>query len=803
MDLFGRNDRVRALLAVVCLAASVASSAQSPSAVGAGLNEYRRAEALLPQNIRHRFRNLSLRPVWLPDAKRFWYRRQTGGGWQYIAVDPEAGRRQPAFDHARLASGLSQALARSVSPQHLPLDELQFASPDASVIRFAVDAGRIAKCSLIRNTCQIEARLEAAGLLVAPDGSRAALIRNDNVWLRMLPEGAERALTTDGQPDFAYGHAPELAYQAAGIQTNRVPARITGLYWSPDSRLLVAARSDERSVPDFAYIDYLPLNGDRRPRIVRGKHTLAGEGARRLTDVSIIDTQTGTKRSIDTGGVGLYEQYWWHPSGKSFLALRRATPRYYLREQELVEVTVADASVRTIVRDSSNTFLQSTAIPTDEPAVRYLPATNEAIWYSQRSGWGHLYLVDVATGETRSQITSGEGSVHCIIQVDEKKRRVYFTATGREPEQNPYFRHLYSVGFDGSDLRLLTPEPADHIFPCGVNPQFPPPLPAPPPDLISPDGQYVIDTYSTVMQEPVSVLKRIDGRKIMTLEKGDAADARRAGWTAPEPFVVKAADGVTDLYGVIFKPTDFKPDRRYPVINRIYGGPQMVITPHNFADAALDGPSVEAQSLAQLGFVVVILDGRGTPMRSKRFHDYAFNTLGDRALEDHVAAIKELARRHAYLDLDRVGVVGNTSHLPLRALVRYPQVFKAAVATANIHDLSYARDNWDMLYVPPVSVSDRPSNWPRIDVSREVDRLRGHLLLAYGDLDDNVYPVDAVNLIDALIKANKDFELVYLPGRRHAIDNESYLVRRQWDFLVRHLQGIEPPRDYRITAPQG
>jgi len=409
------------------------------------------------------------------------------------------------------------------------------------------------------------------------------------------------------------------------------------------------------------------------------------------------------------------------------------------------------------------------------PNIRVL-RDRSVVGYSQRDGWGHLYLFDGATGAVRSHITQGPWVVRDLLALDEKARTVLFTATAREPGSDPYYRKLYRAGLDGSGLRLLTPEEADHQV------------------TLSPSGRYVVDRYSRVDLAPRTVLRDArDGHVLRTLEDADVSRLLATGWRWPERFHVKAADGTTDIYGVMYRPSTFDSTRRYPVLDEVYPGPQAIQSPTGFT------PGGDARALAELGFVVVNIDGRGTPYRSKAFHDYQYGKLElGGGLEDHVAGLRQLAERRPYLDLGRVGVYGHSGggFMSARAMMLYPEFYKVAVSSAGNHDQRGYISLWGETYMglPVEHRYDAQSN------ASLVKNLKGKLLLAFGDLDDNVQPALTVQLIDALEKANRDYDLLLVPNANHAFSlTSTYFMRRRWDYFVTHLLGQTPPPNYEIA----
>jgi len=409
------------------------------------------------------------------------------------------------------------------------------------------------------------------------------------------------------------------------------------------------------------------------------------------------------------------------------------------------------------------------------------------LWFSQRDGWGHLYVYDATTGELLEQLTSGAWAVADVLHMDEVGRWVYFTAVGTTAASDPYFELLYRVSLDGGEPQLLTPEDATHRI------------------TFSPSGDFFIDSYSRVDQPPVTVLRSATGDVLMELERADIEDLVATGWTCPERFCVKARDGSTDIYGVLIRPTSFNGNSQLPVLDDIYAGPQTNRAPASFA--GYTSPSHQhpshaargfwhAQALAELGFAVVMVDGLGMPFRSKAFRDWSFRNVGDGGIEDHVVALRQLALQHPYLDLERVGIYGHSAggYASTHAMLRFPEFFKVAVSSAGNHDHRLDKATWIERYMG-LPVGDYYCEQAN---STLADNLRGKLLLIHGEMDENVHVASTLQLVDALIKADKDFDLLLLPNRPHACTDDLYFIRRRWDYFVRHLLGREPPA-YVIT----
>jgi dipeptidyl aminopeptidase/acylaminoacyl peptidase len=446
------------------------------------------------------------------------------------------------------------------------------------------------------------------------------------------------------------------------------------------------------------------------------------------------------------------------------------TDRGYMQRQ-LLAIDPASGAPRLLVEERNQPFLNTYA----NVAHRYIRDGRELLWASERDGWMHLYLYDAEAGRMVRQVTRGEWVVRNIVHVDEAARVLYFTAGGREPGRDPYLQHLYRIGLDGTGLRLLTPEDAEHSV------------------FFSPTRAYFVDTYSRADLAPVAVLRRApDGAPVMELERADISRLLATGWKDPEPFAAKGRDGVTDVYGLIWRPTTLDPSRRYPVVETIYTGPQNFFTPKSF-----NAWRNHAQTIAELGFIVVQVDGLGTARRSWKFHAHTWKNLGDQGLPDHIAALRQMAAKYPYMDLTRVGIFGHSAggYDATHALLTHPEFYKVGVSSAGNHDHRLDKAVWNTQWMGwPIG----PEYTEQSNVTL-AGNLQGKLLLAHGDVDENV-PVSAtLRLVDALIAANKDFDLIIMTNRNHGFGADPYFVRRRWDFFVKHLLGVDPPSDFKIT----
>jgi dipeptidyl aminopeptidase/acylaminoacyl peptidase len=451
------------------------------------------------------------------------------------------------------------------------------------------------------------------------------------------------------------------------------------------------------------------------------------------------------------------------------------------RDHKQAKMRVADAAtgaVREVFEENVATQYESGQ---GSVSWHYLPNSNEIIWYSERDNWAHLYLYDLTTGQLKNQITSGEWAISEVVRVDEKARTIYFQAGGREKGRNPYYTHLYKVGFDGKNLALLTPDDGNHVI------------------TWSPSENYFIDTYSKADVPQVTVLRDANGKLVANLEKTDISRLAATGWKPPVPVTLKARDGQTDIYGSMYVPTNLDPNKKYPIINNIYPGPQggSVNSGGSWSFASAVGDS---QALAELGFVVVQIEGTCNPGRSKKFHDACYGNMADNTLEDQITAMKQLAQKYPYIDLDRVGIWGHSGggYATAAAMFRYPDFFKVGISESGNHENRNYEDDWGERYVGLLAEKDdKKSNYDNQANQTDAKNLKGHLLLAHGLADDNVPPYNTLLVVDALIKANKDFDLLTIPNARHGYGEASfYMMRRRWDYFVRHLLGVEPPKEY-------
>jgi dipeptidyl aminopeptidase/acylaminoacyl peptidase len=752
-------------------------------------DDYARAEKAMGYNTNPLVFRSGVRPNWLPD-ERFWYRLTTAEGSEFVLIDPTKGTRAPAFDHAKLAAALSTAAGATFDAHHLPFTDFEF-SENGQSISFSV-RGRRWKCDLQGGKCNAEGTAETGGQrgqqggrgggrtrneTLSPDKKRAAFIRNYDLWVRDVATGQETQLTTDGVKDFGYA-----TDNAGWIHSDRAI-----LLWSPDSKKIATFQQDQRGVGEMYLVD----TKVGHPTLQAWKYPLPGDEVVTTIQRVIIDVdapkvirlqlppdqhRSTVCDNIACVGTDLADAEWSPDSSRLAFV---STSRDHKHEQMRI-ANAATGAVRDVLEEKVATHFESGE---NEFNWRYLAASNEVIWFSERDNWGHLYLYDAATGRLKNQITSGEWAVTRVLRVDEKNRVVYFLVVGREKGRNPYFTHLYRIGLDGKNLSLLTPEDGNHTI------------------TLSLSGRFFVDGYSRPDVPAVTVLRDENGKLITTIEKADISSLLATGWKPPVPITVKARDGVTDLYGLMFKPANLDGKKKYPIVNHIYPGPQGgSVGSWSFSAARGD-----TQALAELGFIVVEIEGMGNPLRSKNFHDAYYGNMGDNTLPDQVSGMKQLAQTYSFIDIDRAGIYGHSGggFATADAMLRYPDFFKVGIAESGNHDNRDYEDDWGEMYQGLLErKADGTTNYDDQGNQNLAKNLKGHLLLAHGTVDDNVPPYNTLLVVDALIKANKDFDLLLLPNQRHGYGNASnYMTRRRWDYFVRYLLGAEPPVNYALHPP--
>ncbi|HEX3867756.1 MAG TPA: DPP IV N-terminal domain-containing protein [Gemmatimonadaceae bacterium] len=732
----------RILLSIATFVAFVPAGAQSPKMLTAA--DYDRAVKMLTPNLNGLVSGGSVNANWLEDD-RFWYRGARG---ELVLVDPAKRTRVMCSADRSNCPGLPS-------------------NPEAGGGR----GGRGGRGGGGRG---------GGNGVLSPDGRREAFIRDWNLWVRDVASGQEKQLTTDGVKDDGYA-----TDNAGWASSDRAV-----LLWSPDSKKIATSQQDERKVGDMYVVSTPIATPDGKmpegphPLLKAWKYPLPGDSVVAMLRRVIIDVDADRVIPLElppefhraTLGDNIsMGDYNWSPDG-SKLALVSTS-----RDHKSATFRVADAAtgaVKTLFDETVPTQFES------RTGWRVLWPTNEIVWYSQRDNWGQLYLYDLNTGSLKRKITTGDGPVTQIVRIDEKNRVLWYAANGREKGQDPYLSHFYRIGLDGGTQVSLTPDDGEHTM------------------QLSPDGKYLVDTYSKADTPPVVALRDGDGKLVMPLEKADIGQLLATGWKPPILITVKAADGTTDLYGQMFVPTKLDRSKKYPIINNAYPGPQS----GSVGSRAFSVARGDKQALAELGFVVVSIDGRGTPGRSKSFHDAYYGDMGrDNTLPDQVAAMKNLAKDYSYIDIDRAAMWGHSGggFITADAMFRYPDFFKVGIAESGNHDQREYEDDWGERYEGLLTKTpDGGDNYAVESNESMAKNLKGHLLLAHGTMDNNVPPYNTLLVVDALIKANKNFDLILLPNQPHGYGTmANYMMRRRWDYFVKWLLGAEPPHEYEIKNP--
>ncbi|MCW6530227.1 DPP IV N-terminal domain-containing protein [Sphingomonas sp. MMSM20] len=754
-----------------------------------------RALAFTSGRLLKKVRNHAIKIHWIGAGERFWFRHELTQGNEYLLVDAATGNRRPAFDHHALATALGKATGGTLEADKLELTSLEF-SGDPRRLTVGLEEARF-RCDLEKILCARSADTEpGADRIVSPDGSSIIFRRDYNLWLRTLATGQERQLTHDGIKDFAYGDTDAYIDEAkVATRRARAPAPLLGVHWSPDGRRILALRQDLRAVPArLVLTEYLPP--DRTDPVMHVRHAaVPNDPQRAASAMTIVDVRTGAATPVQIDPQSMNDwalPYFtlggfirWDEAGDAFIiGANRGGTRY-----RLSKIDIKTGAVRDVVTEEGRFSLRLNPYDYARPNVHVLKNGREAIWYSERDGWGHLYLYDVATGKVKRQLTEGAWVVADLVRIDEAHRQVYFTATGRERGRNLYYRHLYRVALDGGTPELLTPEDADHEFDADQD-FWEGPRPG---SDFSPDGRYFVDSFSTATTPARYVIRAASGKLVGQLAEADDSALRASGWAPPEQFVTKAADGATDLYGVIYKPRDFDPTKKYPVIEQTYPGPQGKFAPTTFRGYF---DYMQPSATAELGFIVVYLDGRGTAYRSREFRDTFRGTDDPFGSADHAAALRNLGKTRPYLDLERVGIVGQSfgGYGSLRAMLLHPDLYKACVSSVGPGEwIDFPGDtsNERFFGVPGQSKQAR-DYFDLISNVRLADRLKGNLLLIYGGIDEIVPMRSGFKLIDALVRANKQFDLLLVPDSPHHVGAEPYGVERGMRFFMDHLGGPMP-----------
>lgn len=717
------------------------------------VEDYNRAYALREKYNAKHVLYAGVVPHWVDQTSAFWYVRQTEKGKEYVKVDAASKKRTALFDQQKMASALTEKAGREINAYNLPLQNCRL-NISLDTLRFQLD-GKFWAYSIKNNRLLDEGAIPSRGKerhwmevddekegspVTSPDGKWTAFIKNDNVYVREVATGKEKQLSQDGTLS---------NYYSSYIQ------------WSPDSKSVVSCRIRPVEKRYVYYVESSPAD-QAQPKLHKQEYAKPGDELR-FKVPCIFEVESG-RRLIPSTELFSHQ---YELSGPMWNADSKAiTFEYNERGHKVyrvLEMSAVDGSVRTLIEEKEEKYVNYPRIYRN-----YLSDGKRIIWSSERDNYNHLYLYDRATGKPLNQITKGEWYVRGVQHVDEANEVIYFSANGMKKGEDPYLIHYYKINFDGSNLVELTPEEGMHQ--CWY----------------SSDYKYLVDVYSKVDQAPIAVLRDAkDGKIRMQLDKADISALLANDWKAPEVFSAKGRDGKTDMWGVIYRPSNFDPSKKYPVIEYIYSGPGDQYVPKTFSSY-----NWWMTSLAELGFIVVQVDGMTTSFRSKEFEEVCYKNLKDAGLPDHIAWIKAAAQKYPYMDIDRVGIFGCSAggQESTGAVLFHPEFYKAAYSACGCHDNRMDKIWWNELWMG-YPVDESYSACSNVDNAHLLSR---PLMLVVGELDDNVDPASTMQVANALIKANKDFELVVIPGAHHTM-GEDFGEHKRYDFFVRHLMGVTPP----------
>ncbi len=769
-----------ASLIVGCSPASVSNGSITGETVT--LADYQRAEQMLAANTAPLIVDNILDQYW-QSGDRLVYKKSTSTGSDYVIVDATSNSRAGLFDLARLAIGLADYSEQELDNNDLELSRIALATAQP-VVEFDFEERRY-RLNLDDYVLQ---QLEASpdNEFISPDGNKAAFIEDHNLWLRDTATNSITQLTFDGEQNYGY------ATNNAGWIRGDGPV----LLWSPDSRKIATFRHDGRNVGEM----YLYNTQVGHPELDAWKYPLPGDDSIFMIERIVIhlddqprivrlnmppDPHRSTPSDHVASRGGEFLDVEWSEDGRELAFVSSS------RDHKVAQLRVADietGAVRDVFREEAASYFESGY---NSANWRVWHDRNEFIWFSEVDNWGHLYLHDLASGELKQQLTTGSWAVLQIQRVDVENEQLYFTGSNREPG-DPYYQYLYRMDFDGNKLINLTPEPANHVISW------------------SQSEQYFTDIYSTPTSPPTAVIRDSNGLVVTALEEVDISALVDSSWIPPLAFTVKARDQQTDLYGLMYRPSNLDENLSYPILNYLYPGPQS----GSVGSRSFQASRADKQALAELGFVVVEVDGMGTPGRSKSFHDAYYGNMGDNGLPDQVSAIRQLAQRYPWMDLDRVGIWGHSGggFASTAAILRYPDFYKVAVSGAGNHDNRNYEDDWGEKWqglletypeTNPTSEGDTAAvaatNYDNQANQLLADQLQGKLLLAHGMMDTNVHPSSTLLVVEALIEAEKDFDLLVLPNAGHGFGNRRYFMKRRWDYFVEHLKNLAPPAEFRFA----
>lgn len=772
---------------------------------------YVAAESLLGRLAAEKIRNAAPTVRWLGETNECWYRRETADGHEWVVVDAASGARRPAFDHQRMAGALA-SLGHPAEAARLAIT-VTSVEPDAIDFSFEKKKYRLSGNSdALRETGDVE---PLHGPSRSPDGKWLLSQRDGNLWLSEAG-GEAWQITWDGTPDDGYA-IHHGNYKGGYVPRSRVAGngQPAGVVWAPDSSRLIVWRIDQRHVEPYPLLETAPHDGSFRPKVHLPRVPLTGEApptirwlcldiaSRNLVPLQLPEDQLHLHQDWEA-----VRKWMWSADCRHVRAVMFGADQ---KTAYLLDIDLASGISRVVVSETDEPRVELNTTSYSPVAVDVIGDLEQVIWYSHRSGWGHLYRYDGKTGRLLNAITQGEWLVRDLIDVDPRSGRILFTASGREGG-NPYLRSLYSVQPDGSGLRRLTPTDVD----ADINPGLS--VIAKTTEFVrqlSPTGDYLVYTRSTVSRPPQTVVLRLADGSETVIEQADVSALLAAGYVPPDEFVTLAADGKTEIHGLLYRPPVLPADGRAPIVVAQYASPLMAACPRSYV-GAVSGPGqwISPAACAALGCAVIALDARGTTSRDRAFATAGQGRLHLIGMDDYVAAIRQLGERHAWLDTGRVGIQGGSygGFAVIRAMLEFPDVFTVGVAGVPFCAVQgiYPDYHWTGWQGVPdygggrrarPTATARPQNYMSMDATLQIDKLKGHLLVAAGELDENCPLGPIMQLYAAAVEADVPMELMVLPNRNHyTVIRTRYTFRKVMDHFCRHLLGGTPPREFRFTA---
>lgn len=754
-----KNPKFFLFLFVVILISSCDSGVKNLD-----IENYISAEQFIPNNAAKLVFNNNVRANWIDDTDNFWYTINTRKGKEFLIVNTESKTKEAAFDHDVLAEKISNLLDTVYDPYKLPFNRITFKKDQR--IEFMLERKTYSFDKATSELTEIEKEDRVKGEK-SPDGKWTAYVKNHNLFIQNLDSKKEIQLSWDGIEKYEYAHSYSWYNLFDVANPQEAKSELTAL-WSPDSKKIATIRTDYRKAKHLYLWQSVPDEG-MRAKVWSYERPLPGDTNLAMVEFVLFDVNTRKQTKVD---MEPYASFLYSGSmdwlNNDLLEMDRRHRGF--KQTDIIEVNAHTGKTRVVTSDKMETY-----VDVNISYYKVLEESKELIMNSEKDGWNHLYLYDWESGALKNQITKGEFVVKNVQFIDEENRQIYFTAGGKEAGRNPYLNHLYTVNFDGSGIALLTPENAHHEI------------------RFNEKGDLFVDNYSRVDFPTVSVLRSAENGKIlMEIEKADVTDLLATGWSYPEVYTVKARDNKTDVWGIIRRPSHFDASKSYGIIDATYSGPQAVRMAVNFSGAFRSWD----QTFAELGFIVVTVDGLGTAQRSKKFHDFSYKNLGDIGADDHEKAIRELAEKYSYMDIDRVGIFGHSAggYDAARALLVKPDFYKVGVSSAGNHDHRLAKAWWPELYM---GFPEGPEYAEQANMTIAAN-LKGKLLLVHGDMDNNVNTIETLQLANAFMEANRDFDMLILPNKTHSIYDHKFFTRKRWDYFVKHLMGAEPPYQYEL-----